>query len=123
MARKVDKKFVMMLGMCLAVGGVGAAGLVYYRRHRQQDPKLLEAQAIKAEKEGDIPSAVSFYERAAGAASQLRSPDAERLFEKLSELADAYASKAKTPDEGVVYAQKSFAALQRAQLKIRETFA
>ena len=87
MARRINTKFVITLGVVLAVvvGGVVLYGARLY--FRSKDPTYLTGKAEEAEKKGDERIALRFYDQAMRRSLETHAPNTAELCMKVGDLA------------------------------------
>src|SRR4051812_19139515 len=99
MARRVNTKFVIILGACVAAAGMGVAGKLGWNYLENQNPDALKAKGEAQEKAGDLKAAVSSFGRAGEAASRKHLVGADDLFVHMAELSMKISKSAKTRDD------------------------
>src|SRR3954466_2439356 len=87
MARKVNTRFVIILGATLGVVGLGGGGYIGWNILRNHDPVYLMSQGDAFEKQGDLTKAYTMYHRAVVRASANHMQDGEALCMKTAEMA------------------------------------
>src|SRR5438874_1078261 len=86
MARRVNTKFVVILGAVLLLGAVGVTAVMYKGFFKGRDPKFLQAQAEEAEKKGDLQAAHRFWGLTASQLSIRHDPKAADAYDKFGDL-------------------------------------
>ncbi len=86
MARRVNKTFVIGLGIVLLLLAGTVSVIVISKSIKDQDPAVLAKRAAEAETAGDIKSAMTFTLKAAEAASKKGTGNADVLYMKLGDL-------------------------------------
>ncbi|MGN6367203.1 MAG: tetratricopeptide repeat protein [Phycisphaerae bacterium] len=87
MARKVNTRFVIILGTTLGVVGIGGGAYVGVSMLRNRNPAYLMAQGEALEKQGDLSKAYTMYHKAVIRAAATHMPQGEDLCMKTAEMA------------------------------------
>src|ERR1035437_253506 len=99
MARRVNTKFVIILGTVLFLGAGAVLAVVGRNMLHNRDPVYLTQLGDEALAKDDLEKGIYYYQRAADESSKSHRPGTDKLYDKLGDLSLKLSARTANPVE------------------------